>query len=371
MKTHANSNTNRVDLTVVGGGLAGCSLVWQALRLGLRVAMIDYPNAMSSSRVAAGLVTPITGSRLALSWRYLEFFRAADEFYRFVERETKASFWSVSPAMRIFSGEQERDLFEDRWAATESYADGNQICVQRLASEALADFAAPYGGFLMSPAGRLTTELFLQVTRDQLAQTGLLYEVILDLDQELLNREEEFYFPTLDLTSKSVCLAQGVSARSNRWFSHLALHPARGDILKLRSEGLSIEHIVHRDAWIVPLDDREFLVGATYSRDWLDCQVDSPQGDRARAELQERWLGFFKAPGPSFQFVSQRAAVRPASYDRHPLIGPHHEFPQLLCLNGLGSKGSLLAPRLSQMLMDYLLHSTPIEKTLSHDRRRI
>ena len=48
--------------------------------------MIDRLDAQSSSRVAAGLVTPVTGSRAAASWRWNEFYPAADLFYRHVEQ---------------------------------------------------------------------------------------------------------------------------------------------------------------------------------------------------------------------------------------------------------------------------------------------
>ncbi|MFM7974104.1 MAG: FAD-dependent oxidoreductase, partial [Pirellula sp.] len=68
MKSDPNSNPMSLDLLVVGGGLAGCAMVWQALRRGLNVALVDQLSPQSSSRVAAGLVTPITGNRLALSW---------------------------------------------------------------------------------------------------------------------------------------------------------------------------------------------------------------------------------------------------------------------------------------------------------------
>jgi glycine/D-amino acid oxidase-like deaminating enzyme len=63
--------------------------------------------------------------------------------------------------------------------------------------------------------------------------------------------------------------------------------------------------------------------------------------------------------------------VRPATYDRHPLVGVHREFPRFMCLNGLGSKGSLMAPGLAALLLDCIEHDLPIEKALRYDRKEV
>ncbi|MBU6387720.1 MAG: FAD-dependent oxidoreductase, partial [Planctomycetes bacterium] len=157
MKSQANSVSKQVDLAIVGGGLAGCAMAWQATLRGLQVAMIDRCAQETSSRVAAGLVTPITGSRLALSWRYIEFFTQADAFYNAAQRSLDESFWTVAPALRLFSSKDERDLFEARWCVDDPMATGPSIRVDRLTSQDLSGFEAPLGGFLMSPAGRLNT----------------------------------------------------------------------------------------------------------------------------------------------------------------------------------------------------------------------
>jgi glycine/D-amino acid oxidase-like deaminating enzyme len=375
MKSSLNSVAKPVDLAVVGGGLAGCAMVWQAIRQGLTVVMIDDGNRASSSRVAAGLVTPITGGRLAMTWRYTEYYRAAEDLYRYVERETGSTFWTMAPALRLFSSSEERDLFESRWSASSQLGLDSSIQTQQLSSDELAQYAAPFGGFLMSPAARLDTVVYLQATQRILEQHGSFYSCSLDLDRDLIASPPcpaglSFEFPTLGVRARQVCLAQGVAALSNRWFALLPLHPARGDILRVASGPRAIDHIVHRDAWIVPLGDHQHLLGATYSRDWQSCELDSTLAIASREDLLGRWRAFFQEPVPGVKVLEHRAAVRPASYDRHPLIGTHPEYPNLGCLNGLGSKGSLLAPRLAEVLLDTLDRSTPIDPALRYDRRR-
>jgi len=66
--------------------------------------------------------------------------------------------------------------------------------------------------------------------------------------------------------------------------------------------------------------------------------------------------------------VEHRAAVRPVSHDFRPMVGWHPEVPQLGILNGLGAKGSLYAPRLSQLLADNLLQGTSLPSELDVQR---
>ena len=77
-----------VDLIVLGAGLAGTAIAWQAHFRGWSVALIDRLDPQTSSLVAAGLVTPVTGSRGAASWRWDEFYPIAENFYLRIEQTT-------------------------------------------------------------------------------------------------------------------------------------------------------------------------------------------------------------------------------------------------------------------------------------------
>ena len=51
-----------------------------------------------------------------------------------------------------------------------------------------------------------------------------------------------------------------------------------------------------------------------------------------------------------FNFVinSQSIAVRPSVCDRRPIIGPHFKYKNIFLMNGLGSRGVLMASYLSE-----------------------
>ncbi|MFM2216662.1 MAG: Glycine oxidase [Planctomycetota bacterium] len=390
------------DLIVLGGGIAGCCMAWESIRRNRRIALVDLPTPSTSSRVAAGLITPITGNRLASSWDFQPFFSSANHFYPYAQSNSDTSFWSTKPALRIFLSQEESELFARKWENTDSSPGENQqhgITAKRLPPNYFAPIHAPFGGFSMEPAARLDTEAFLKATHSYLHQRQWLFTSHIDLNSDVIATQEGFELPSLKIQSKHLCLALGAAPCPTSLFPPLPLHPARGDILEILlppslnspaslSPTLPLESVIHRDAWLVPLASNSFLLGATYDRHNLNATTDSTTGLFARQELLNRVNQWFPNPypSPSIQpieessiinhypideksIINHRAAVRPASYDRHPLIGPHLNNPNLLCFNGLGSKGSLMAPKLASILWDWILNRTPIPKNLHWNRR--
>jgi glycine/D-amino acid oxidase-like deaminating enzyme len=363
-----------VDVLIVGGGLAGCAMAWQCRARGLRALLIDQPRKDSSSRVAAGLVTPITGSRFAVSWRWQEFFPVADTLYRHVEQETHASFWSLAPAWRVFTCQEEREFCHRRWFSRGDSGSPFGIHLDRL--DPLQDAQVPehlreQGGVRMEPAGRLDVPVYLHATRTLMQRDGCLLTMDLDVDRDLDPHVTEVAIPSLGMSSRWVVLCQGYRARTNRWFADLPLHPARGDILHVRSHSWVLDHVLHHDGWIVPLTRQEYLLGASYDRQSLDTSGLDAATKRWREELSHRWT---TVTGEGFgsggaEVLEQRIAIRPASYDRHPLIGPHPRWSRVWCLNGLGSKGSLMAPWLARHLLNAMTGDGSLDSSVLWSRR--
>jgi glycine/D-amino acid oxidase-like deaminating enzyme len=88
-------------------------------------------------------------------------------------------------------------------------------------------------------------------------------------------------------------------------------------------------------------------VGATYR--WPPFVTGITE--EGRAELSQRLAGMTDRP---FVVLEQRAGVRPTVRDRKPLIGMHPALPVMSILNGFGSKGVMLAPRLAAHFADVL-----------------
>jgi glycine/D-amino acid oxidase-like deaminating enzyme len=350
-----------VDLLIVGCGLAGSAIAWEARRRGMSIAIVDRNERQSCSMVAAGLVTPITGSRAAASWEWDLFFREASQFYPWIEEQLQERFWYSEPATRIFLSEAERAQFESKWY---SKASTDPITPKALPVKiaSVNGIFAPWGGCDMSPAARLDTPNYLLKTREFFKNRGEYHECDVDCDA-IIDNGSHAQLPSIGISASAVVLCQGVDSRKNRWFSELPLHPARGDILSLEKPAhVQIERVLHHNVWVVPAIDGILKIGATYDRHTLDGLVDNrPEVLAWKAELLSRWSGVCGDEGQSSPVVlDHQAAVRPASYDRHPLIGRHATSSRVFCLNGLGSKGSLMAPALARILLSTILEGDSI-----------
>jgi glycine oxidase len=90
-------------ILIVGGGLAGTAMAWQLWRRGARFLLIDPGHEETCSKIAAGLVTPITGMRLTVSPGFADHLAVARDYYAGIERELGQRFYHELPHARTES----------------------------------------------------------------------------------------------------------------------------------------------------------------------------------------------------------------------------------------------------------------------------
>jgi glycine/D-amino acid oxidase-like deaminating enzyme len=328
-----------VDVAIVGQGLAGTALAWHLRWAGARTLVVDREPAVTASRVAAGLVTPVTGKRLARTWRLDDLLPAAVAFYRRVEAETGTPVFHPRRMVRLFRDDAERAAYAGRAAGFGGLvADPDPPPDGRW-------FAAPLGGFEMPTAAQLDVPRYLDASRRHFADGYLRADVDPVADVALSPGRVDL--PRLGVTADRLVFAQGFAAVGNPWFPRVRWNAARGDILTVRVPGLDERRIVHRGVWLAPAGGDLFRAGSTYDRSDL---TDAPTA-AGRDEVCGRLRAFLRPP---FEVVDHRAAVRPIVLDQRPVIGLHPDHPQLGYFNGLGSKGTLQAPFVAARLADLL-----------------
>ncbi len=102
------------DFIIAGQGLAGTTLAWHLVEAGQRVLVLDSGEPITPSKIAAGLITPITGQRLALTWRGQDVLPAAQKFYARIEALTGKTFYYARHAVRLFQSDEERLAWSER-----------------------------------------------------------------------------------------------------------------------------------------------------------------------------------------------------------------------------------------------------------------
>jgi glycine oxidase len=346
-----------LDFVIVGQGIAGTTLAWQLKWRGLRGVIIDRDDGTSASKVAAGLMTPVTGKRLVPAWRLDETWAAADEFYRRVETETKSQFLTQPGQARLFDSEESKEEFDRR--------DWSEHPVEIRQPQQLVDatsFDAPFGGFELPTARRLDVAAYLAASRAVFVADDSLRIADLNPATDLEFGDGALRLPKHGIWAKRLIFCQGALGVCNPWFDDVEFKAARGEILTLKIDGLAETRIVNQGVWLVPCGDGLFKAGSTYDFENLTPNITKS----GRDEIVERLKKFLKLP---FEIVSHESGVRPVVLERRPIIGVHRKFPQLAIFNGLGSKGSLLAPLVAGQLVEHLFDGRPIEPELDYQKR--
>jgi len=332
------------DAIIVGQGLAGTTLAWQLMASGQRVLVIDGDPPVTSSRIAAGLITPITGPRMVVAENVPRALAAARPFYRAIEARTGAAFFHERRAVRLFQNAGEHATWAKRVGRPE-YRDFLIPDDRLLSDEGACD--THEGGFAFAGA-QLDVAGYLDASRARFAfecrQIDWSRDVIPGADNVAVCGHR----------ARLVVACEGYVGAHNRFFSWVPFNPAKGDILTVRFDRHVARDCIHRGIWIAPAPQMGLhAIGSTYHWDTLDT-VPSAAG---RADIEHRLAAFWRTP---YTVIDHKAAVRPVISRSKPKMGWHPQLPRLAFFNGLGSKGSLLAPWFAHAFVRAIVEGAPL-----------
>lgn len=332
--------THTHDILILGRGIAGVVLSETLAARGLRTCVIDAPQEGRASWVAAGVVNPIVLRRTVPSWRASELLAIAGPFYRELEQKYEAPLWHPLPLVEIFPTANEAGLWQFRMREEEL---SRMMGRGPLSDRGLARLPQPYGHGVVLRAAWLDMKALLQLHRERWLAEGSLVE------REVRTgdiREDERGVHAAGCAAPLLVHCAGPFAQLK------GLVPVRGEGLTVRMPGLGLGAIVHRGVFIVPLGDDIYRIGATFAWD----EVWSGPTEEGRRHLLDKlsrlWSG-------EVQVVEHWAGVRPASADRRPILG--RITPRQVVLNGLGSRGVLLAPWCAAHLAAHLLDGLQLD----------
>ncbi len=341
-------------IVICGQGLAGTLLAWELIHRGLPVLIFDDPHAVSSSKVAAGIVTPITGQRLTLSPGVGEFLPEALACYAAIARQLGQTHFHSATQVRLWRNPEEPLRFAQKQQDPAFAAHTAPARPGPAADPTL--FHGSGDGFEMPASGWLDVRAWLAASASWFAARGLLRPGKPD---PAAFRPEAAHIRLPDgQTARTVVFCEGAAARQNPWFPWLQWKSAKGEILTVSIPALSQERrILNGGIWLLPLGSGLFRSGATYRWTWPD-ELPTPEG---RAELESRLKGLLRVP---WEVTAHEAAVRPIIHQSLVRMGRHPVHPGLAFFNGLGSKGVLHGPRCARLLADHLLQGTALPNHL-------
>jgi glycine/D-amino acid oxidase-like deaminating enzyme len=340
-----------LPILIIGQGLAGTALAWRLFERGLRFVIVDRDEPITASKIAAGLVTPITGMRLSLSWRYETFYPEALRFYRIKERLLGRKFYHRVPIATLLRDERSVAHWQKRQ---------QQPGVRRFVREPVPlvneqVFANPLGGFEQRHSGWLDAAAFLKASRDFFERQGCWKRADITPDDLTLHANGVTWNGEL---FRHAVFCNGWEAAKQPWFDWVPFQSARGTVLRVQADTQGEKRIVNHGCWLLPHADGSLRVGPTY--EWSFDEAHSPSPE-ALAGLQAKLHTLLKV---DFQVTDSQTAVRPIIKGCEALLGRHPARPQIAFFNGLGSKGVLRSPWLARHLLEHLQDGSPLEPEL-------
>ena len=188
------------DFIILGQGIAGTSLAWCLRWAGSRFLVVDRQEPVTSSRIAAGLITPITGQKLIMSWRFEEFWPTAIAFYDRVQSETNTQLFARRSMVRLFTNDVEAATFQRRRDAGEYFGIVSQPV--RLVNEKWFD--SPLGGFEMCQGGQLDVPGYLDASRKIFEDEGAFLTNDVDVSRDLRIDRDGVDLPKLGVRAKTL-----------------------------------------------------------------------------------------------------------------------------------------------------------------------
>jgi glycine/D-amino acid oxidase-like deaminating enzyme len=342
---------------IVGQGLAGTALAWQLWDRRLPFLIVDRDEPLTSSKIAAGLITPITGMRWSLSPDFDSLLRESLGFYRQRQRLLHQHFLFSRPNVRLFTSEQQATLWQRRTGEPTIQPYIHPQPRDPLVSTAV--FANDLGGVQIRHAAYLDTAAYLAASRlffqtHHCWQQGEVSEQQVTLHRDHIEWRGSRYSHLIHCT--------GWQAMRSAWFDWVPFQPARGTILTIAADLLGEQRIINHGLWIVPQRDGSLRAGSTYETRFKEAHSADPS---AVAALTAKLQLALRVP---FTILETQTAVRPCVMGQYTLIGTHPVHPRLAFFNGLGSKGTLRAPHYARRLIDHLMAGAAIPESMDVQR---
>ena len=341
------------DYLIIGQGICGTFLSWYLQQLGQSFLVMDHQKPFSPSRVASGVVNPVTGRILATTWLAETLIPFTGQAYEAIGASIQADVIKEYSILSFPSTHQMKEAHEKRIAEFNSYIEP--------AADHYPQFRYLFGSYSISPVWLVDLHPLLNAWRDKLMAGGQLLEENFDLNELRMDQAGVRY---KNIRARKIIFCNGTESFRYPFWKNLPYADNKGEALIVDMPSLSRNHIYKLGSLIlVPWYEGQWWVGSSYDRVFESAAPTQQFRDTTQQQLE----GFLDIP---FTVKDHLAAVRPANMERRPFVGLHPHFPSIGILNGMGTKGCSLAPYFASQLADHLVTGKAIDAEADVQRFR-
>lgn len=346
---------DKVDYLIVGQGLAGTLMAHFLLQAGKEILLIDNGHKNAASKVAAGIINPITGRRFVKSWRINKLIPFAEQTYRELEKRLSIKIFHPTTVIRtLFNRREEND-----WLLRTRQEGYNKFILAQADPGDWTLITIPafnYGE--VGQAAQVDVKLLVTAYGQYFKDHNRLIQEDFDFNALKIDTDQITY---KQWSAGQLIFCEGHRAAHNPYFNYLPYRGAKGEVLIIKIPGANLDKLFKHRLFIVPLGEERYWVGASYNWDYKN---DEPT-EEGRKFLLDRLHQILKIP---FDVEQHLAAIRPTVKDRRPFLGQHPQFPNLFIFNGLGTKGASLGPFWAKHMTDYLVRGEKLDAVININR---
>jgi len=336
-----------VDYIIVGQGICGSLLSRELIRAGKTVLVIDENRPMTASKIASGLINPVTGKKMVTSWLSHELHPVALQTYAALSEELNSPVIQAYDLLNFHPTIDAQAIFSRRETEDDTYL---YTVLNERAWEAY--FTIPFGIGSVSPCYLVDVQTFINKWQ-QVLQSMDAYRTATFSWADCTVMPDHIVYQ--DIVATKIICCTGVAAMESPYFRLLPFQLNKGEALIVQIPGLPRDRIYkHGEISVVPWKEDQFWIGSIFDREYTDEYPTAAFRKRA-TETLDRWL---RLP---YTIVDHVAALRPATGGQKPFVGVHPVHTSVAILNGMGSKGCSLAPFFARQLTAHLLEGALIQ----------
>lgn len=341
----------KLDYIVVGLGLAGIAFVEQ-LKQHNKTFVVFEDDSQNSSKVAGGMFNPVILKRFTPVWQAIEQLKVALPFYKNLENKLNCKLIQYIDIKKSFKSLEE----QNNWYLACDNPALKDYLSKDIQQNSNPCIIAPNGLGKVTNVGKIETKTLLDSYKKNIANL-VIKEKFKHADLQISDTEINYK----NITAKHLVFCEGFGIKQNPFFKALPLKEAKGELLEIEAKDLKIDFILKSSVFVMPLNKDTYKVGATFN--WKDkTNLPTKEG---KEELLNKLK---KTITCTYKIKNQVAGIRPTVKDRRPLIGTHNLYKNLHLLNGLGTRGVMLAPILANKLFQAIENNKAIEKEINLNR---
>ena len=341
------------DYIIVGSGLASIMFAEQ-LRTHQKSFVVISDRSQQASLVASGLYNPVVLKRFTAAWNAASNLETAIPKYISLEKLLGVKLDYVVPIHRVFNSVQE----QNNWFLACDKPLLTPFLNPKLVDNKNNSVKAPFGFGEVNATGRIDTQKLIEVYRTFLSQMNQYISATFDYEA-LIETPEGLCYESIQ--AKHIVFTEGFGIHKNPYFKQLPLEGTKGELITIYAPQLQLTPILKSSIFVIPMEGDHYLVGSTY--EWTD-KTNIPTSE-AKSQLLEKLERLVTC---DFEVVNQRAGIRPTVSDRRPLVGRHPNHQKMYVLNGLGTRGVLIAPAMAEALYAFIETDAPLPEEIDISR---